>query len=382
MALTIFTVRTLRLQGAQQALLGAEQTYSWVNGATVGNIAATGATVGDNEKILVARASHRSVYAAIAMSGAQPVYLAPVRNREPDGLYGVDLDDVERALNDDPEIRAVHVTSPSYYGFTVPLNEIAALAHDHDIPLIVDEAHGTHFVFNDAFPTPALSCGADLVVQSPHKTLGSLTQSSLLHCQGSRIALTKVQTLLGMLQSSSPSAPPLVSLDLTINDGGVNGTETVATGLDFACAIREAVAELAHSGGFIETRSSTAVESCGYDPTKIAGIDVDGLQTTGLAAGRWLREHWQVNPEFSDLRRMVFSITIGDTKEQTDLLVEALDALSSTSRHAFDEHPNVTCFGLRSCRHLASVRGGFNRSKISPRCLGGGGLDRAAEHRG
>src|SRR5204863_4291821 len=110
--------------------------------------------------------------------------------------------------------RAVHITSPDYYGFTSAVAEIADICHAHGVPLIVDEAHGTHFPFHPALPAPALACGADVVVQSAHKTLGSLTQSSLLHAQGNLVSERRLATQLQMLQSSSPSALLLVSLDL------------------------------------------------------------------------------------------------------------------------------------------------------------------------
>lgn len=332
---------TSALVDAQQraaALFGAERTWFLVNGATVGNIAAIGAIVTEGQKILVARASHRSVYAGIAISGANPVYLPPVRNNELDGLFGVDLQEIVHALVEHPDIKAVHITTPSFYGFTTPLRQISDLVHQYNIPLIVDEAHGTHFQFNDSFPESALSCGADLVVQSPHKTLGSLTQSSLLHSQGSRVPTARVQALLEMLQSSSPSALLLVSLDATINEMATIGTQRWQHAIDLAHDVRRSVGRIKDLRVYQDEIKSTR-GICDYDVTKIV-VDVDDLGTTGYAAGRWLRSTWQINPEFSDLRRMVFSITTGDDKEQADLLVEALSALAG-NKHDFKQHPNV-----------------------------------------
>jgi arginine/lysine/ornithine decarboxylase len=309
-----------------------------VNGATVGNIAAICATVADGDAILVARDSHRSVYAGVALSGAHPIYLSPVRNDRLDGLYGVAIEDVRRSLDQFPEIRALHITSPSYYGFTAPVKAIAELAHERNLALIVDEAHGSHFVFNDNFPATALSCDADLVVQSPHKTLGSLTQSSLLHLKGTRVARSRLQSNLAMLQSSSPSALLLLSLDLAIDEMRIHGTERWDHAYALAKRIRQDLSRLEqvdlYGTGIVGTPGID-----GYDPTKVV-IDVDGLGTTGFAAGRWLRSTWQINPEFSDLRRIVFSITIGDTDESADLLVRAIRDLV-VNRHVFHEHPNL-----------------------------------------
>ena len=328
----------IEAQERAATLFGADQTWFLINGATVGNIAAICATVRDGETILVARDSHRSVYAGIAVSGAIPIYLAPARNEPIDGLYGIELDEVRAALVEHPEIRAIHVTSPSYYGFTTSVREVADLAHLHGIPLIVDEAHGAHFVFSDRFPLSALDCGADLVVQSPHKTLGSLTQSSLLHTQGGRVDLARVQSELGMLQSSSPSALLLVSLDVAVAEMQQNGAMHWNRALDYAKEIRSSLGDIQGIKVYgDEILNTPGIAS--YDPTKIV-VDVDELGTTGFAAGRWLRSTWKINPEFCDLRRMVFSITIGDTASSKDLLISALRALAK-SPIAAQEHTTV-----------------------------------------
>ena len=327
-----------RSQENAARVFGADQTWFLVNGATVGNIAAICACVSEGERLLVARDSHRSVYAGIALSGAEPIYLPPVRNDRLDGLYGVDLEDIGRTLESCPDIRAVHVTSPSYYGFTAQVKRIAELAHDRGLPLIVDEAHGSHFALHEDLPASALSCGADLVVQSPHKTLGSLTQSSLLHRRGSLVDPYRLQSNLSMLQSSSPSALLLLSLDLAIDEMALRGKERWGFALKLAQRVRADLTGLMGVTVYGDAIIATPGIS-GYDPTKLV-VDVDQLGTTGFAAQRWLRDTWQINPEFADLRRIVFSITIGDTDLSADLLVDALRSLGA-SGHVFHRHPNL-----------------------------------------
>lgn len=343
-------------------LFGAEKTWFLVNGATVGNIAAICTTVADGDALLVARDSHRSVYAGIALSGAHPIYLAPVRNDRLDGLYGIDIQDVRRALDEFPEIRALHITSPSYYGFTVPVQAIAELAHDHNLPLIVDEAHGTHFVFNPDFPATALSCEADLVVQSPHKTLGSLTQSSLLHLQGVRVSSSRLQSNLAMLQSSSPSALLLLSLDLAIQEMGAHGNARWLGAIALANRVRQELSEIDRIDVYgPEITGYPGI--WGFDPTKVV-IDVDGLGTTGFAAGRWLKSSWHINPEFADLRRIVFSITIGDTDDSVGLLIQAVRALVE-NQHDFHEHPSLISLWPSSLpRKLLSPRVAQQRESV------------------
>jgi arginine decarboxylase len=322
------TSALLQAQSDAAALFGAKRTFYLVNGATAGNLAALMATTTDGSHVLIARGSHRSVYAGLVLSGARPRYLAPVANAPLDGLFGIDPSDVERALEEDPAIQAVHVTSPSYYGFTIPLQAVREVTAAHGVPLIVDEAHGSHFVFNPAFPRPALSLGADLVVQSPHKTLGSLTQSSLLHLSGSRVDSDRVDQALQMLQSSSPSALLLLSLDLAIAESQGSGLASWGRAIDYAGSVREALSDVRslHVYGN-EIKHSPGIED--FDPTKLV-VDVSALAMSGQAAAAWLKEHWRINPEFSDLRRIVFSITTGDDDESTQLLTDALRALGRT----------------------------------------------------
>ena len=322
------TSALVRAQADAAAIFGADRTFYLVNGATAGNLAALLATTSDDERVLVARGSHRSVYAGLVLSGARPRYLSPVANPALDGLFGIDPAEVERELDADPSIRAVHLTSPSYYGFTIPLEAVLAVTTARDVPLIVDEAHGSHFVFNAAFPRPALSLGADLVVQSPHKTLGSLTQSSLLHLAGSRVNADRVDQALQMLQSSSPSALLLLSLDLAVAEAGARGRMAWERAIDHAAAVRAALFDVEGIHVYDEEiRGTPGIDN--FDPTKLV-VDVSRLAMSGQESAAWLKRHWRINPEFSDLRRIVFSITTGDDDESVELLIDALRSLGRT----------------------------------------------------
>jgi arginine decarboxylase len=314
-------------QSAAARIFGAARSWFLVNGATVGNLAAILSTVGDGEEILVARASHRSVYAGIALAGAVPRYLPPVARDDLDGLFGLDPDDVRRSLAEHPQIRAVHVTNPSYYGFAIDIAPIAEAARHAGVPLIVDEAHGSHWVFDDRFPPSALGLGADLVVHSPHKTLGSLTQSSLLHASGDRVDTDAVGRYLQMLESSSPSSLLLVSLDFAIDEMARHGTERWARAIDLANGARATI----NRTGPLRAYGDEIVGAPGivdYDPTKIV-VDVAGLATTGYAAASWLRAHAKIGSEFADLRRVVFSVTFADSADSIALLTDALAALAA-----------------------------------------------------
>lgn len=199
-------------------LFGAEESFFLVNGATSGIIAAL-CSVGSADPagdILAARNSHRSFYSGLVFSGARASYLYPPTTKEgfPGGILP---QDVEEALYSNKSISAVYITSPTYEGFASDLKAISAIVHKHDKLLIVDEAHGTHFVFHPDFPDSALESGADIVIQSLHKTLPALTQSAILHVQGNRADRARLKEALSMLQTSSPSYILMASMSRCVD---------------------------------------------------------------------------------------------------------------------------------------------------------------------
>lgn len=175
-------------QAAVAAVAGSDRAWFLVNGATGGLLAALLATLNPGDRVLVGRNVHRSVTAGLVLTGAKPVYLG-VRVDPQWGLpLPVTKEVVAAGLAAYGDAKAVVLVSPTYEGLCSPLVEIAQCVHEHGLPLIVDEAHGSHFRYHPAFPVTALAAGADVVVQSWHKTLGTLTQTAVLHLQGERIA--------------------------------------------------------------------------------------------------------------------------------------------------------------------------------------------------
>jgi arginine decarboxylase len=316
-------------QARAARLFGAQATHFLVNGATVGNIAALTAVLGDGDRVLMMRASHRSAYAGVILSGARPVYIDSVYDAAAGGHFGLDLDRARRALEHDRAIHAIHITRPGPHGLCFDLAPLTALARRYEVPLIVDEAYGAHFAFHPSLPTSALRAGADLVVHSAHKTLAALTQASLLHVgPRARVDAERVGTTLGMLQSSSPSALLLVSLDVACVQMADQGRDLCARAIAFADEARErinAIAGLYCYGAEMVGRAGIAA----FDPTKLV-IDVRGLGISGFTARAWLVANQRVRPEFCDLARIVCSITLGDTDESVRALVDALAALSAS----------------------------------------------------
>lgn len=193
-------------------LYGSKRCYYLVNGSTCGLLAAICAAAGRGDKVLVARGSHKAVYHALAIQGLSAEYLYPVITSN--DLQGqITPEQVEEALNKHPDIRAVVITSPTYEGIISDIAGIAECAHAHDVPLIVDEAHGAHLGFGGGFPKNAVRLSADAVIMSLHKTLPSFTQTALLHLTSDRIAPERIERYLGIFETSSPSYLFMAGMD-------------------------------------------------------------------------------------------------------------------------------------------------------------------------
>lgn len=221
-------------------IYGADKTYYLVNGSTGGILSAISGAVTEGGMLLMARNSHKSAYHAAFLRGLGTMYVYP-RILEEYGISGgIDPEEIERILRADRnnQIQAVFITSPTYEGIVSDIEKIAEIVHKRDLPLIVDEAHGAHFPFYSGaaenrrkgrlFPKSALECGADVVIQSLHKTLPSLTQTALLHLKGDRIRREKIEFYLRIYQSSSPSYVFLSSIENCIIYMNGKGRERLA----------------------------------------------------------------------------------------------------------------------------------------------------------
>lgn len=184
---------------------GSRETYYLVNGSTCGILAAVSAAVDMGGTLIMARNCHKSVYHTLELRDIMPVYIYP---EIIDGMWinGVIMpSDVEKLLEKNPDAKAVIITSPTYEGVVSDISSIAEIVHRFGSMLIVDEAHGAHFNYSDKFPRSAVECGADIVIQSLHKTLPSYTQTALLHVCSDRVNADKIRKYLGIYQTSSPS---------------------------------------------------------------------------------------------------------------------------------------------------------------------------------
>ena len=194
-------------------LYKAEETHFLVNGSTVGILSAILGVTNRGDKILVARNCHKSVYNAMELNGLRPIYIYPEYEKDLQINGEVSGEKIEILLNENPDVKAVMIVSPTYDGVLSDVEKIAQIVHKRGLPLIVDEAHGAHFGFHPYFPENSNVKGADIVIHSVHKTLPSLTQTALIHINGEIVDREKVRKYLHMLQSSSPSYILMASID-------------------------------------------------------------------------------------------------------------------------------------------------------------------------
>lgn len=217
----------LQLEQEAARLFGARKSFCLVNGSTCGLLSAVSACVKPGGKLLMSRNCHKSVYHGVYLRNITPVYIMPELT-DFDIMGSITPASVEAALKEHPDIQAVLIVSPTYDGVVSDVEQIAGLAHEHGVPLIVDEAHGAHFPLYEEFPASALNCGADIVIQSLHKTLPAFTQTALLHLNSSRIEESVVRRFLGIYQSSSPSYLLMASIDQCLKHIQENGQELFA----------------------------------------------------------------------------------------------------------------------------------------------------------
>ncbi|ARV57394.1 arginine decarboxylase [Nostocales cyanobacterium HT-58-2] len=329
------------IQQAQQLAseaFGSSQTWFLVNGSTCGIEAAILATCGTGDKIILPRNVHSSAIAGLVLSGAIPIFVNPEYDSVLDIAHSITPSNLEAALRQHPDAKAVFMVYPTYYGVCGDIRAIASLAHQYNMPLLVDEAHGAHFAFHPQLPIPALAAGADLTVQSIHKTLGALTQASMLHVQGDRIDRERISKALQLVQSTSPSYLLLASLDTARQQMAIYGKELMSRTLQLAEEARTRISQIPGLSVLDLTpnpspQAASGVKSLGFialDRTRLT-VTVSGLGLTGFAAEEILDQQLGVTAEFASLQHLTFIISLGNTQQDIEQLVQAFTKLAMTS---------------------------------------------------
>ena len=308
---------------------GAEQTWFLVNGSTCGVIAAILATCEAGDKIILPRNVHQSAISGLILSGAVPIFVNPDYDAALDIAHSVTPQAVEQALKQHPDSKAVMIVYPTYYGVCGDVRAIADLAHQRNIPLLVDEAHGAHFAFHPELPDSALSTGADLTVQSTHKTLSALTQAAMLHCQGSRVDRDRVSKALQLVQSTSPSYLLLASLDAARQQMATQGAALMEQTLRLADQARSRIQRIPYLSTLNPEQAGQTSGFWAFDRTRLT-VTVSGLGIDGFKADEILHQTLGVTAEFPSLRHLTFIISLGNTQADIDHLVQAFTTLAAT----------------------------------------------------
>ncbi|MGI2906453.1 aminotransferase class I/II-fold pyridoxal phosphate-dependent enzyme [Tolypothrix sp. VBCCA 56010] len=325
------------IQQAQQLAaeaFGASQTWFLVNGSTCGIEAAILATCGMGDKIILPRNVHSSVVAGLILSGAMPIFVNPEYDPILDIAHSITPASVQAALSEHPDAKAVMIVYPTYYGVCGDVEAIASLVHQYNIPLLVDEAHGAHFAFHPQLPIPALAAGADLSVQSIHKTLGAMTQASMLHIQGLRIDSDRLNKALQLVQSTSPSYILLASLDAARQQMALHGFELMSRTLQLADEARTRISQIPglsilHFPPFPPSPLPPSF-FVALDKTRLT-VTVSGLGLTGFEAEEILDE-LGVTAEFASLQNLTFIISLGNNAQDIEQLVQGFTTLAANHR--------------------------------------------------
>jgi arginine decarboxylase len=285
------------------------------------------AVVNDGDKIIVPRNVHKSVTSGIILSGAVPVFMEPEIDKKLGIAHGVTPETVEKTLKENPDAKAVLIINPTYYGVATDIKKIADTVHSYDIPLIVDEAHGPHLAFSEKLPMSALKAGADICAQSTHKIIGSLTQGSLLHVKSKYVDPKRVQQILNLMQTTSPSYIIMASLDCARRQIALEGKDLLQKTIELCKYTRDEINKIPGFYCFGEEVLGKP-GSYSFDPTKLT-ISSRELGITGFELDMILADKYHIQMELSDFYNVLAVGSFGDTKEGMDRLLSALKEISN-----------------------------------------------------
>lgn len=273
------------------------------------------------DKIILPRNVHRSVINALVLCGAIPVYVNPEVNTKLGISLGMSREQVQKAINENPDAVAVFVNNPTYYGICSDLRAIVKMAHEAGMLCLADEAHGTHFYFGENMPVSAMEAGADMASVSMHKSGGSLTQSSLLLI-GKNVNAGHVRQIINLTQTTSGSYLLMSSLDISRRNLALRGKEVFRKVVQMAEYTRE---EINAIGGYYaygkELINGDSIFD--FDPTKLS-VHTRDIGLAGIEVYDILRDEYDIQIEFGDIGNILAYLSIGDRIQELERLVSAL----------------------------------------------------------
>lgn len=340
----------------------AEETHYLINGSTVGILSAVMGCTKKGGKILMARNCHKSVYHAVFLNELRPVYIYPEFDETMELNMAVSPEKIERLLEEHKEVQAVVLTSPTYDGVLSDIERISEIVHQKKIPLIVDEAHGAHFGFHPYFPENANTKGADVVIHSLHKTLPALTQTALIHLNGTRIDRRKIRNYLHIFQTSSPSYVLMASMDECLRMVAEQGDVLFETYVKNLESKRRELKKLKHIR-LLETEE--------FDRSKLVLSVKDTIlkKENRVFTGKMLYERllleYHLQMEMAAGSYVIAMTSIGDTKEGMDRLLSALFEIDEELEKNSEEEKRyylprqeqvLTSFEVEGMRRMENVK--------------------------
>lgn len=296
-------------------LYGADETMMLINGSTCGILISMAAVTSHGDSIIMARNCHRAAYHGVYLNELKPIYLYPQEVSDW-GISGPILpEDVDKALKENPDAKMVMITSPTYEGIVSDIEKIAKVVHAYGIPLIVDEAHGAHFGFDPYFPQNSIRLGADLVINSVHKTLPAFTQTALLSVRSEYVDVERVKRFSAMYQSSSPSYLFMAGIQKSLRIMSER-KDLIHTWIDHIEKFHQDMKSLKYLRLF-ETASYI------LDRSKII-ISVKNTTMTGAELYDILRENYHLQMEAEYANYIIAMTSIADTREGFERLTKAL----------------------------------------------------------
>jgi len=335
-------------QGLAAKAYGSDKTYFLVNGSSCGIHASILSVLMPGDRILVLRDCHRSVIGGMMLAGANPVYM----NTEFDSFFGISTilkpGTLEKALADNADVKAVIITRPNYYGICSDIRRIAEITHSYGKILIVDEAHGAHLKFSKTLPVSAIEAGADISIQSAHKTLPAITQGAYLHVKSSMVDIERIEFYLRLLQTTSPSYIIMTSLDIAREIMECSGEKLLEDLIENTEWIRHAVNKLESSfvplkedmiGEKLIDGSMTGKKLMEGSPTGQELMDktrlvfnTRNLGKAGYLVSQILKDKFRIQVEMADMLNIVCICTISDSRKDFDALYQALNELSEDNK--------------------------------------------------
>ena len=307
-------------------LYNVDEALFSINGTTGGIMTMIIGTIDAKEKIILPRNVHKSIINSLILSGAYPIFVMPDTDPETGIANGVKIDNYIKAMDENPDAKAVFVINPTYFGVTSNIKKLAKEAHERNMIVIADEAHGSHLYFHEDLPLGAMAAGADISSVSLHKTFGSLTQSSAILINKERINVSRIKKVYAMLSSTSPNHILLASIDVARKRMALDGHKLLSNTLDLARKTRERINKIR---GFHCLDKSYLDGNVRFDidETKLV-INTSEVGLSGFEIFKLMREVENVQMELGEISELLAIFTIGTTQKDADRLVEGLQKIS------------------------------------------------------